>query len=332
MTEKIRIVELLAAHYYPRKGRVDRLGARAQPRSLRGYLLISEEQVPKLGGGVRGEHRAGGGRGDRPAGLQVRAKEQHSAGDQDSQAGAPLRKPPAAGAAQEQYLNEISLMKQAWIENPKLCTDMQKRQFLTDAVDKAKVIGVHDTVECLLPCLVNAFNCDEVIHQDVYDSYAQLLFNNMGDIITFLGKEERQKSALNASSSVETAKSGDGESDLSSDGGYMLSEGRESARMSGYQGITEVLFDQIFVSFFDSQRYDFTLKSELQDRAIEQVVQMAKVMKHEDRQARVVNLILDCISDMQDDDRRLTGVILLDNLAGVLGEDLCRDYLLYEFV
>jgi hypothetical protein len=32
------------------------------------------------------------------------------------------------------------------------------------------------------------------------------------------------------------------------------------------------------------------------------------------------------------DDRRLTGVILFDELSEVLGEKLCRDQLMYEFI
>lgn len=51
-----------------------------------------------------------------------------------------------------------------------------------------------------------------------------------------------------------------------------------------------------------------------------------------DREQKVVNLILDCITDEEDDDRRYTGIFLIDTLAETLGEDLCRDYILYEFV
>jgi hypothetical protein len=39
---------------------------------------------------------------------------------------------------------------------------------------------------------VSAFNSDEVIHPDIYDAHAALLFANMGGLIDFLGKEGRK--------------------------------------------------------------------------------------------------------------------------------------------
>jgi hypothetical protein len=49
------------------------------------------------------------------------------------------------------------------------------------------------TVEILLPCLVECFNSDETIHPDIYDAHAHLLFNNLGPLIDFLGKEGRKR-------------------------------------------------------------------------------------------------------------------------------------------
>jgi hypothetical protein len=42
-------------------------------------------------------------------------------------------------------------------------------------------------------------------------------------------------------------------------------------------------------------------------------------MKQEDREAKVVNLIIDCITDEEDEERRYIGIILIDQLAQVVG-------------
>lgn len=84
-------------------------------------------------------------------------------------------------------------MHEAWMKDPKLRSDTAKRQFLTDLVGKGKQIGVKKTVEILLPCLVECFNSDEIIHPDIYDAHAHLLFTNLGPLIDFLGKEGKSK-------------------------------------------------------------------------------------------------------------------------------------------
>jgi hypothetical protein len=43
-------------------------------------------------------------------------------------------------------------------------------------IEKAKTIGLKDTVLQLLPCIVEVFKSDEIIHPDIYDVHAQLLF------------------------------------------------------------------------------------------------------------------------------------------------------------
>ena len=57
---------------------------------------------------------------------------------------------------------------------------------------KARAIGLKKTIEILIPCLIKAFNSDEVIHPDIYDAHATLLFGNMAELIDFLGKEGRK--------------------------------------------------------------------------------------------------------------------------------------------
>jgi hypothetical protein len=90
-----------------------------------------------------------------------------------------------------EYLEEIAQLTGAWM-NPKLAPDLQKRSFLNDYVNKARAIGLKKTTEVLIPCLINAFNSDEVVHPDIYDAHAALLFGNMGGLIEYLGKEGRK--------------------------------------------------------------------------------------------------------------------------------------------
>lgn len=79
-------------------------------------------------------------------------------------------------------------MTEAWINNPKQKSDAQKKAFLSDFVNKSKTIGVESTVDVMIPCLINAFNSDQVIHPDIYEVHAGLLFANLGLLIKFLGK------------------------------------------------------------------------------------------------------------------------------------------------
>lgn len=88
----------------------------------------------------------------------------------------------------QQYLDEIEQMTEAWIANPKLKSDAQKKAFLSDYVHKSKTIGIENTVEVMLPCLINAFNSDKAVHPDLYEHYSTLLFSHLGELIKFLGK------------------------------------------------------------------------------------------------------------------------------------------------
>lgn len=147
-----------------------------------------------------------------------------------------------------QYLNEIQLLSKAWVENPRLCSDPQKRKFLSEMSSMAKTIGVADTVQHLLPCIVNAFNSDEVIHQDLYDAYVQLLFTNLPAVLDFLEKDIEKKN-LNPSRVLkkgESKESVETLSDASSDQGSSLNDGDSSPRMNSYQGLSDILFDELY--------------------------------------------------------------------------------------
>lgn len=46
----------------------------------------------------------------------------------------------------------------------------------------------------------------------------------------------------------------------------------------------------------------------------------------------ILPIILESIKDEEDEERRLTSIILIEELCEVLGEEMCRDHLMYEFV
>ena len=103
----------------------------------------------------------------------------------------------------------------------------------------------------MIPCLINAFNCDECIHPDKYDEYAKLLFANMGKLITFLSKTCKPTTALKKSSdggSKGGSESDGNQSDASSDMGDL--EDLHRPRLNGYHGLTTLLLDEIYLPFF----------------------------------------------------------------------------------
>ena len=55
------------------------------------------------------------------------------------------------------------------MQNPKLVLESQKTKFLSELPQVAKTLGIQKTIEHLLPCLVECFNSDELIHPDLYD-------------------------------------------------------------------------------------------------------------------------------------------------------------------
>ena len=54
-------------------------------------------------------------------------------------------------------------------------------------------------------------------------------------------------------------------------------------------------------------------------KAVEHMVQIAKVLTHNEREKLIIPLIMDCIKDREDEDRRFTAVVLSDSLCEVLG-------------
>ena len=147
-----------------------------------------------------------------------------------------------------QYLDDIEVMTEAWSTNLKLRNDTQKKTFLSDYVAKAKVIGMQNTVDFLLPCLINVFNSDSCVHPDIYDTHAHLLFGNMGDLIKMLSRPVRKRAQ--SSKDVDATSSDTDESDCESDGGLLYDP------KYGLNAISTILIPKVYTSFFSSERYD----------------------------------------------------------------------------
>jgi len=53
---------------------------------------------------------------------------------------------------------------------------------------------------------------------------------------------------------------------------------------------------------------------------------------HEDRVDKILPIMLQLLKDDSDEERRILGLQLLDELAGDFGQDICANYLMYEIV
>jgi hypothetical protein len=62
------------------------------------------------------------------------------------------------------------------------------------------------------------------------------------------------------------------------------------------------------------------------------MVQITRLLTPQDRLEHILPIILDCIRDEEDEERRLTAILLIDELAETLGEEVCREHLMYDFV
>jgi hypothetical protein len=62
------------------------------------------------------------------------------------------------------------------------------------------------------------------------------------------------------------------------------------------------------------------------------MVQISQYLTPSDRQGLILPIILDSMRDQEDEERRLTSVVLVDELAETLGEELCKEHLLYDLV
>jgi serine/threonine-protein phosphatase 4 regulatory subunit 1 len=56
------------------------------------------------------------------------------------------------------------------------------------------------------------------------------------------------------------------------------------------------------------------------------------VLTSEDRTEKVLPIILECIKDDSDEERRILGLEMVEKLAELLGKEVCQNYLMYEIV
>lgn len=52
---------------------------------------------------------------------------------------------------------------------------------------------MQNTVDHLLPCLVECYNSDETVHPDIYEAHATLLFSNISGVVEFLVRDTKRK-------------------------------------------------------------------------------------------------------------------------------------------
>lgn len=55
-------------------------------------------------------------------------------------------------------------------------------------------------------------------------------------------------------------------------------------------------------------------------------------MTNEDRTEKILPIILECIRDDSDEEKRILGLELVDKLAEQVGKDNCQNFLMYEIV
>lgn len=144
------------------------------------------------------------------------------------------------------------------MQSPRLLPGSAKIQFLEDYPKWAKVLGVAGTVEHLLPCLVECFNSDEVIHPDIYDQHATLLFGQMPQLIEFLGKnvklnqdqEDTKSEASSTSSIAHAAAQRENLNSFSHDLAFEDPLARGSGPKSAYHGLLHIILKEIYELYF----------------------------------------------------------------------------------
>ena len=150
-----------------------------------------------------------------------------------------------------------------------------------------------------------------------------MLFNNLDKLITYLSKNCSVKEAPKPETTPSPSGEDESDDEVSSDIGDL--EDLHGPKLNGYYGLSTLLLDEVYLQFFQPERIEDTLKQEIQSQAIAQLVQICKVLTASDVEEKILPLVLDCIRDEDSEDRRLTGVILFDELATILGPELCRE-------
>lgn len=100
----------------------------------------------------------------------------------------------------------------------------------------------------------------------------------------------------------------------------------------GLSAISTVLIPRIYETFFASDRYDDDLKKSLLPKVLEQMLLITKLLSPQQREKQIVPIILGCLNDKEDEQRRIIGVTLLDDLATILGQKICQELILYDLI
>jgi serine/threonine-protein phosphatase 4 regulatory subunit 1 len=61
-------------------------------------------------------------------------------------------------------------------------------------------------------------------------------------------------------------------------------------------------------------------------------VTISACLTPEDREDKILSLLLELLKDDGDEETRILGLEILDNLAADLGTDICSNYLIFEIV
>lgn len=72
---------------------------------------------------------------------------------------------------------------------------------------------------------------------------------------------------------------------------------------------------QLLYEFFQTDKIDDTLKSDLKGSVVEQLVKATALMTHEDRADKVLPILLENIRDDGDEEKRILGLELMDRMA-----------------
>jgi hypothetical protein len=163
-------------------------------------------------------------------------------------------------------------MTNAWSKSPKSMSDNAKRSFLNELVQKAKCIGLKNTIDHLLPCILACFNSDSIIHPDTYEPHVKLMFENLSGVISFL-----DKGGNNSASDT------DGE------------EGSDTDPKDGYYAIKNVLLEKIYLRFFSAERYEDTLLNDLREKVISQFVQITRILNEVDIKKKILPVVVESI-------------------------------------
>ena len=67
-------------------------------------------------------------------------------------------------------------------------------------------------------------------------------------------------------------------------------------------------------------------------KVVEQMIQITQLLTQTEKETKIIPILMDSIQDSDDEERRFTSVVLIDELCEQLGQQLCQNYLMYELI